>query len=271
METIKLHIAKAILKILSPLVRILLRHEISHSEFSEIAKRSYVEVANQHFSIPNRKKTYARVAVLTGLNLKEVRRISNASDSEILPEKGLVNRAKRVISGWLRDPDFLDKRNRPKVLPLKDAENSFEELVSRYSGDITARAVLDELQRVGSVVKTSQNKIKLVHQGLIPNKSEADMIDVIAQHNSDLMDTGVFNLTHSPEEARFQRQVGYIDVPESVIEEFKLYSSKKSLKLLKDYDQWLAKHSNGKNIDPTEPTGRVGVGIYYFRSPRNEE
>ena len=266
MTKFKLNLARAIIKILNPLVRILLRHEISHNEFCEIAKRSYVDMANEHFSIPNRKKTYARVAVLTGLNLKEVKRISTSSESEMLTTKGPVNRAKQVISGWMRDPDFIDEKGHPKILSLKDDSFNFEELVSRYSGDITSRAVLDELLRVGAVEKLEDNAIKLVKEGLIPNKSEEAMINIIAQHNSDLMDTGVFNLTHESDEARFQRQVTYTGVPESVMEEFRLYSSEKSLTLLKDFDKWLAENSNKKTNNDNESTGRVGVGVYYFKN-----
>ena len=65
-DAVKIALAKATLKILKPLIQILMRHDISHGEFSELAKRAYVEVAFKHFSIPSRKTTNSRVAVLTG-------------------------------------------------------------------------------------------------------------------------------------------------------------------------------------------------------------
>lgn len=270
MKDIKHTVANSVLRVLKPLVRLLLRHEISHSEFSELAKRAYVDVAYHYFSIPNRKKTYARVAVLTGLNLKEVRRVSTAEDDALLETKGPVNRAKQVVSGWLRDEDFIDEEGKPKVLPLKGGVACFEELVMRYSGNITSRAILDELLRVGAVLKTEEDTLELVQEGLIPKKSEQDMVDIITQHNSDLMNTGLYNLTHEKDAARFQRQVAYTNVPESVIEEFRLYSSEKSLELLKDFDRWLAEKSKEENVDPNEETGRVGVGVYYFRNEKKE-
>lgn len=262
MGELKLNVAKAIVKVLNSIVRILLRYEISHSEFSEMAKRSYVDVAYKHFSIPGRKKTYARVAVLTGLNLKEVRRISNASEDEMLLTNGPINRAKQVLSGWIRDSDFLDENKNPKILSLKHTDISFETLVGRYSGDITSRAILDELIRVGAAEKVDSDFVKLKQEALIPKKSEQDMINIIAQHNSDLMNTGIYNLKCDALDSRFQRQVTYTDVPESVMEEFRLYSSEKSMALLVDFDRWLAEHSNK---DTKETTGRVGVGIYYFK------
>lgn len=270
MSEFKLNVAKAVVKILNPIVQILLRHEISYSEFVEIAKRSYVDVAYRYFSIPKRKKTYARVSVITGLNLKEVRRISNASEDEILTTKGPINRAKQVISGWIRDPDFVDEYNKPIVLPLKDEPISFDELVHRYSGDITSGAILDELLRVGAVVKIKNNSIKLVQEALIPKRSEEDMINIIAQHSSDLIKTGVFNMSHEAKDAYFQRQVTYIDVPENVMDDFKYYSRKKSMELLTDFDRWLSENSNKKVNSSGDSTGRVGVGIYYFRNEEKE-
>lgn len=256
---------------LHPLVRILLRHEIAHSEFAELAKRVYVDVAYKYFSLPKRKQTFSRVAVLTGLSRKEVVRLTNVKKDEPPTTKGPLNRAVRVISGWLRDPDFLDQNNEPKILPLRGEVSSFEALVARYSGDITARAILDELIRVGAVEKLDKNKVKLSHHGYIPDEDLPEKVTVLATHAHDLLTTGVHNLTHDKEYRRFQRQVTYTDMPQSVIDEFQKYSHDKSLALLLDFDRWLAEKKKTVNPEPDEPLGRVGVGIYYFNNDKEGE
>lgn len=251
---------------LQPMAHMLLRYEVSHSEFVELAKRAYVDAAYKFFSIPNRKQTYSRVAVLTGLSRKEVVRLTQTGEEEPPPKKGPLNRAKRVISGWMRDPDFLDSNNEPKVLPLRGEGATFEELVARYSGDITNRAILDELLRVGAVSKTDNESVKLSHHGFIPGKSEAAKINVLSTHARDLMATAIHNLMHDESEARFQRQVTYNDMPESVIKEFQQYSHDKSLELLREFDRWLAEKKRTVEPQPEEETGRVGVGIYFFNN-----
>ena len=133
MNPIKKALAKAVIKILTPLIRLLLKYEISHKEFTELAKHAYVNVAFQDFSLPNRKNTYSRVAVLTGLSRKEVVRLATSGEEQTLPQKGPLNRATRVIGGWLRDPDFLDEDGNPKSLPLRGKHGSFADLVARYS------------------------------------------------------------------------------------------------------------------------------------------
>ena len=54
----------ALEQLLRPLCRLLLRHSVSFSAFADIAKRVYVDVALKDFSLPGKKPTTSRVAVL---------------------------------------------------------------------------------------------------------------------------------------------------------------------------------------------------------------
>jgi len=270
MENIKHTLAKAVSKVLQPLIRVLLRFEISHSEFSELSKRTYIDVANAHFSLPNKANTYSRNAVITGLSRKEVVRLSQCKQEDIPETKGPLNRANRVISGWMRDNQFLDKNNKPKDLPMKGESGSFDQLVSLYSGDITARTILDELIRVGTVEKLDKHTVRLTGQAYIPQKSENAMIEMIAKHANDLMSTGIHNLENENEPARFQRQVTYKDIPEDIAEEFREFSAEKSMQLLREFDQWLAEKKSSQKTDSEQKKSRVGVGIYYFKNENDE-
>ena len=267
MDAIKRALLKATLKILKPLVQILMRYEISHGEFSVIAKQAYVDVAYDKFSIPSRKTTYSRVAVLTGLSRKDVVRISESREGD-LPKlkKASANRVSRVVSGWLRDADFCDANNQPKSIPLKGTAGSFEELVGRYGGDVTYGSILEELQRVEAVKVDRNQHIELIHHTYLPDTSKLEKIDIFSTSTSDLLSTGVHNVEHDKDNARFQRQVIYYTIPESLAEEFKNYSNEKSNELLLDYNRWLGRNKKRKNPPPGEATKRLGVGIYYFEN-----
>jgi hypothetical protein len=60
-------------------------------------------------------------------------------------------------------------------------------------------------------------------------------------------------------------------MPQSVIDEFQKYSHDKSLALLLDFDRWLAEKKKTVSAEQGEPTGRVGVGIYYFNNEEEGE
>ena len=93
----------AIHRLLKPLVRILIRYGIPFGEFGDIAKQVYVEVAEKDFRIPKRKQTIARMAMLTGIQRKEVARLI-AADSDLAdPIDDSYNSGVRVITGWQRD------------------------------------------------------------------------------------------------------------------------------------------------------------------------
>lgn len=271
MSNIKTILSKSVIRLFNPLVKLMLRYEISHSEFCELAKRAYVNVAYRYYSIPGRKATYSRVSVLTGLSRKEVVRISELTDEDPLETKGPLNRARRVIRGWMDDPEFLDEKDNPRILPLRREKNSFDDLAMRYSGDITARAILDELLRQGIVEKVDKHNVKLIQQGFIPQNDDGEKIQIIARHSKDLLDTGIHNLLHDEPEKRFQRQLNYHDLPEDLVNEFKQHSAERSMALLVELDKWLAEKKKATQSEAQVRTKRIGVGIYYFQDNENED
>lgn len=268
MSKVKSVLMAAVLRILKPLIKVLIRNEVSHGEFVALAKRAYVDVVYEHFSIPGKKTTYSRVAVLTGLNRKEVVALTKEqSNTEITT--GTPNRAIRVINGWLNDLEFLDANNEAKILPIQGEQGSFSALVARYSGDITLGAIVDELERIGVVTKLENQSVKLNSEGYIPKDNELEKIKIMSICAADLLTSATYNLEQEPNieqnnSTRFQRQVVYKKVPEHIVNQFKQYSDKQSLALLRDYNHWLEKRTTQPLTETDEPTYRVGVGIYYF-------
>jgi len=273
-------ISKAVLRILKPLIRVLIKHDVSHSEFSELAKQAYVDVAYKHYSIPKRKMTYARVAVLTGLSRKEVVRLSSDSLGSSPQPKITHNRASRVITGWLNDADFLDEHQQPKILPLKlrtdvgsNSHFSFTQLVERYSGDISVGAILDELQRTGVVSRLEQGEVRLECLGYVPQTDELEKLEILSLCSRNLLLSGVHNIEKGEgEEPMFQRQLSH-QLPEALIQEFKTFSQKKSLDLLLEFNRWMGDENKQYEMKQNTPDDearqddvvkRVGVGIYYF-------
>ena len=270
MDNIRKIVRIAVLKILKPIARMLLRYDISHSEFAELAKYAYVDAAFKHFALPNRKQTVSRVSVLTGLSRKEIVRISAIEPEQELETKRPLNRATQVIGGWLKDPVFMDSTKNPKEIPLKNAEDSFEALVNKYSGGITPRAILVELIRVGAVEKIGKQSVRLVNSGYVPKDSAPEMLDLVSTHTADLLSTGIHNITHERHEARFQRQVVYTQIPDRVAKEFQQISHDKALALLIELNQWLADKKASELPAPQEPVTRIGMGVYFFKNKKGD-
>jgi hypothetical protein len=240
----------------------LLRYGVSAGAFEELIRRVYVEVAETEFQVDGKKQTASRISVITGLNRKEVARIQKLPPVEQSDVDERYNRAVRVITGWLRDNAYRTKAGTPAVLPF-EGKKSFSELVTRYSGDMPPRAIADELMRLNIIEESRNNSLKLISKGYIPQDSEVDKLQILGTDTADLIATIEYNLTHSKEEARFQRKVYYDNVPTKYVEPFRRYSAKLSMDLLIKLDAWLAKRDRDSNPD-VEGSGKakVGLGIY---------
>jgi len=264
-------LSRATLKILKPLVRLLLRNGISHGEFSEIARQAFVQVGFDDFKIDSQKPTTSRVSVLTGLSRKEVSRISKQlPDPRITSQNAPLNRASRVISGWLRDPEFSNSKRKPAGLPRYGEKSSFAALVARYSGDITAGAIYDELIRVGAI-RQDQNLIHLCNEAYIPRSGIDEKVQIMGTSVSDLLETIDYNLVNH-NHLKLQRQMVYHSLTAEVVDEFKQLCEQKSNNLLQELNQWLAQKKERLPIQSEiEFKHRAGIGIYFISNEIGKE
>jgi len=268
METkIQISLNAAILKLMRPLVRILLRNGISFQQFSNLARWVYVDVASKEFGIKGKRQTDSRVSVITGLSRKEVRKMRNMKPLNDHSEVHCYNRAARVIAGWRKDPDFIDANGDPKALHFESGCNSFSQLVKRYSGDATPRAILDELKRVGCVRIVDNRKIMLIVEGYIPAGDKPAILSILGTDVSDLINTIDNNMSAQKNGRFFQRKVAYDNMPRQAVEKFRKLGARESQKLLERMDGWLSKHDRDTQPNVTG-TGRKrsGIGIYYFEN-----
>jgi hypothetical protein len=258
-------LSAATLRLLRPLVRILLRNNVSHRTFAELAKVAYVEVASAEFGIAGKKQTVSRIAILSGLTRKEVQRLlAQTPDTDSVVEEE-YHRASRVITGWVRDPDFGDGKGHPHPLRMEGKRASFKELVKRYSGDIPVRAMLDELLRVGAVKQLKDGRICLFSRGYIPQKGVVEKLQVLGTDTADLISTIDHNVNQKPSKSRFQRKVMYDNVSVEAAKEFQVLASAQGQELLESIDRWLSHRD--RDVNPaSKGTGRVrvGLGIYHF-------
>lgn len=264
-------LSAATIHLLRPLVRILLRNNVSHRTFADLAKRVYVEVANAEFAIHGKKQTVSRIAILSGLTRKEVQRLLRPTDSKSIADEE-YHRGSRVITGWLRDPKYGDGKGHPRPLLMDGRGASFSALVKTYSGDIPVRAVLDELSRVGAVKQLKDGRICLVSRGYIPQKSSADKLQVLGTDTADLIATIDHNVYLKPFRPRFQRKVMYDNVPIEAAKEFRTVAAAEGQELLEKLDRWLSYRD--RDINPASKGNgrvRVGLGIFHFEEQEQSE
>lgn len=254
---------------MQPLVRILIRNGISCAEFSEMLKSVFVEVAERDFGIPSRKTSQSRIAILTGLTRKEVAKqkaMLETGDFDII---GNLNRVTRVLVGWHTDPQYTGPYGLPVELPFEsDTEVSFFELVRRYSGDMAARAMLDELLRVGAVEQLAGGTFRVLQRAYIPENLHPDQLQRLGEVVSNFVNTVDYNMARPDRSlGRFERVV-YADngLSRHLLPAFERLLRIKGQQLLEELDNWLSSQELTTTTARSSDKDRVktGVGIYHY-------
>ena len=91
---------QAITRLLRPLVRLLIRYNISYTYFSHMLKSVYVDVAERDFPAPSGRATDSRITMLTGVHRKDVR-VLRGYVPETLPVAKTVALSGQVAGTWL--------------------------------------------------------------------------------------------------------------------------------------------------------------------------
>jgi hypothetical protein len=263
----------AIIKLLRPLAKILLRNGVSYGTFADLAKWVFVDVATKEFVIKNRKQSTSRISVITGLSRREVMRVRKLPKPDITDSIEKHNRAARVIAAWRRESEFLDTDGKPAPLPLDGDGTTFSELVKRFSGNMPPRAVLDELINVEAVSESFEdNTVTLLTRAYIPKNYDSHKINILGTDVKHLLSTINHNLQPGLMKPIFQRKVSYDNLPDEILEKFHNQFNKKAQDLLESADKWLAKHD--RDVTPSvKGVGRnqAGFGIFFFQKPYSDE
>lgn len=201
-----------------------------------------------------------------------------------MPEPGTMSRASKVLWGWFQDPDFTGPFDVPLTLAFDARQPNFVQLVKRYSGDMPARAMLEELLRVGAVQQTSEGDYEVLKRSYIPEQATEESIKRLGTVMHDLAATLEFNLDPGRvSKARFERRVIAESIPEQSVTEFKELLDVQGQRFLESFDNWLAARKSKpinkasdsqageqnetdqeEGLVKEESTLRTGVGIYYF-------
>lgn len=147
-------------QLLVELATALLPHRITPSTFSRLAREAFVKAAAGRSRLRNGRVNHSKVAALTGLPRRQISRILNSRVAGLKPDRKTRTPTERVVEGWLTDRRFLSRQGRPKLLTSGGPASSFARLVKTYGGDISPRAVLEELTR-SRVVRSVGRRLEL--------------------------------------------------------------------------------------------------------------
>jgi hypothetical protein len=184
---IKEHVIKSCRYLLLPVVRFLLRHGVTWSEFSDLSKDAYVLVARSDYGIQGRPTNNARTAILTGLSRREVARVRDRLvQGGVTAEENQGNRISQILTGWHVDSEFTDENGRPKVLPATGPTGSLPSLLKRYAGDLPHGAVLKEMQKRQLIEELNDGGYRVLRRDYVYSEIEPEVVTRLGIAHHDL-------------------------------------------------------------------------------------
>ncbi len=258
-------------QLMEPIIGILLRNGVTHKDLVTICKQIYVQVASDEFGLRGRQTNLSRVALLTGIDRKEVSRIKDSLEN---PREGPQNqlhqdRLTRLLSAWHQDPEFSTQGNHPLPLSVEGERQSFALLVRRYGGDFPASALLKELKRVGVVDDTPDGKVIATKRYFVPIQSDPGALLRAGSVISDLGNTLQHNLYKANKQRplQFERRASNTQMPPETLAAFREFVEQEGQRFLEKVDAWMSEHeqpdSNAQSCSSSKLM-RMGVGTYLF-------
>jgi len=246
--------------ILLALIRTLLRNGMSYGEFDQIARKCFVDVAFDDFTTAGKKQTISNVAILTGLNRKEVKKMHELDGAQSANNSRQHNRVVRVLAGWINDPIFLHKGGNPRDLDYAGV-GSFSELVKKYSGDIPVAAMQKALVASSNIKFIDDKKVRLLSHAYLPADDPVEKLALLGTHTRQLIETIDFNLTAAEDELRFQRKASNPKVAVAAIPKIKQFLRRRGQAFLEELDLYLSQHESDD-----ESTRELSIALFYHES-----
>lgn len=264
-------IARALRRVLRPLVRLMLARNITYPFVAELLKGVMVEVAERDFAIAGKAQTDSRISLLTGVHRKDVRRLRNAPASERELAPSSVTLGAELVSAWTSTPPFATRSGHPKKLPRLASvggEVSFEALVASVSTDIRSRAVLDEWLRLG-IVHIEDDLVVLNTDAFVPEQGAEEKAFYFGRNLHDHAAAATHNVLGG-KPPFFERSVHYDALSRASIEALAALGSEAGMQVLKALNR-RAMELERKDAKSTEPKHRFNLGVYFYSAPADPD
>lgn len=253
-----------------PIIQLLLRCGVTWKDFSQTCKTVYVDVASKDYGVHRRPTNVSRIAILTGINRREVSRLRDMLENEALSDSTTLSNASRVLSAWHQDADFTDKKGVPIDLAPDGEGASFAELLRRYAGDIPSSAMLWELKHVGAVANTEEGKLRVLTRYYMPAKLDPDSIKRFGEVLQDLGSAVFYNISReAQQQPRFEGRAHNLNIDPAAAEKFRKLIAERGEEFLEEMDEWLTAHEiTSAKARRTGTRARLGIGIYLIEDIR---
>ena len=265
-EKTKQRILDAFLLMLRPVVRVLLRYGIGFREFAEVAKTAFVDVASSDFGLRGRPTNISRVAVMTGLTRKEVRRLrdklAKGDNSIAVKTTPLYD----VLHHWHAQSEFTDSNGSPLPLPFSGGNKSFTGLVRKFGGDIPAGAMRTEMKRVGVVEEDETGTLSVLARTFIADTDHENLVTLLVHGAYSLLSNIEHNTDPNRTNSTWANRIAFTkSLRHQDTKQLRRIAKDRIVDFAEAIDDIMIAYESLQDNDEAGEEGKVvAVGMYYF-------
>lgn len=265
-DKIKERVLQAFMLVMRPVVRILLRYGIGYREFTEVVKTTFVDVASSDFGLRGRPTNISRVAVMTGLTRKEIKRVRDkiaSGDSSISVKTTPLS---DVLHHWHAESEFTDADGNPKPLPFKGSGASFSKLVKRYGGDVTPGSMKTEMERVSAIEEDETGLIRMIRRSFVSDISHENIVTMLVHGVYPLISNIAYNTDPQRSDADWGYRIAYTQrLPTPDSGQLRRIASDRISSFAETIDDiFIAYETVVDKKDTEDQNNAIAVGVFYF-------
>ena len=267
----QLLIANALKRVFRPFVKLMLANNLTYTFAIDVLKTLFVEVADQDFTIDNKRQTDSRISLMSGVHRKDVKRLRalHPDVEDVMP--GNVSLGSQLIALWNANPAFVNADGLPKPLPRFASDNadaSFESMVRSLSTDIHPRAVLDEWLRLGIARIDEENFVHLTTDMFIAQEGFDEKVYYFGHNLHDHASAAVSNVI-GQRPSFFERCVHYDELSQQSLMVIADCAKKQGMKALRGVNKVADEAAMGDK-SAKNANMRMTYGVYFYSEPMQD-
>ncbi len=222
----------ALADILTPLAVAMVARGVTLGSATEALKRAMLAAVERD---GEDTKTDSRIALLTGLHRKDVRRLR--AESEPSTARKSLNFSALVVGYWLSASEYLTAGGHPRDLHREASADGpgFDDLIRQTRIDAAPGTVVQALLDQEVVTETEDGRFRLSEHAYVPAADSEELDAAFRATLAAHLETAVHNLLATGEDPRhFDRIVRYSHLSDAAVDELEAHASRSAQRMLED-------------------------------------
>ena len=261
-------LADALELLLAPIARLCLARGLNFASAVELLKHSYVGAAREAHAGRHGPRDIARVSAATGINRREVTRISNEL---VAPSVVRGSPATKVFTRWASSAKLRDRDGHPKPLRRHGRAPSFEALSYAVTRDIHPTVILDELCRLGLTRHDEDSGlVHLLRDAFAPHEDQGRAVSFLGSNVGDHLSAAVDNVL-ADEPPHLEQAIFADELSEESMVEIRTLVGAQWRSMLAELVPKLEALIEADRLAGKRARQRVRIGLYSFHADMLEQ